>query len=345
MSNKLVSKVELNYINNLKATAVLLVILGHSIQYTNSKYDNDFIFKFIYSFHMPLFFFVSGFLLGYTKRENFISKRIKNLLIPFLAWAIFYSFYSNIYNYYVLNIPLNVNLFFIFWIKLIKAPDNGGLWFLWILLLCSFCWYFIERYKKKFLLCILLIIFLNILYIFPVFHLLGLGLLRWYLIFYFIGYYCYEKKIFKINAFRSDKTSKVKIIAYYIFVIIAFITVPFFKRNGLIGNLYTMNSFIQIAVNFFAAVSMSIALSFLYSLYINQKYSILNWIASNSLGFYSVQFIFIGIFSIKIVQNVKNIYAVYLIVTILVFAFTSGTILLISKNKNLNKVFFGKINL
>lgn len=71
--------------------AVILVVVGHS-DITND-FKSLWIYKWIYSFHMPLFFFISGFLfsltmpvtkLNSTSFTTFIKKKTVRLLIPFL---------------------------------------------------------------------------------------------------------------------------------------------------------------------------------------------------------------------------------------------------------------------
>lgn len=47
----------------LKGFAIFLVVMGHAIQYNQVDFDTNPVFRFIYSFHMPLFMFVSGFIL------------------------------------------------------------------------------------------------------------------------------------------------------------------------------------------------------------------------------------------------------------------------------------------
>lgn len=56
------------YWDIIKGFTILLVIIGHSIQYHNGEtyyeqglYWANPIFKFIYSFHMPLFMLISGY--------------------------------------------------------------------------------------------------------------------------------------------------------------------------------------------------------------------------------------------------------------------------------------------
>ena len=54
-------------IDIIKGIAVILMVYGHCLQYgVNGKIDyfNMLCFKIIYSFHMPLFTIVSGYLLG-----------------------------------------------------------------------------------------------------------------------------------------------------------------------------------------------------------------------------------------------------------------------------------------
>lgn len=68
-NNKNFMKERILYIDNLRAFAIMLVVMGHILQFTfgdSHGFDHPF-FKFIYSFHMPLFFFISGmFAKGFT---------------------------------------------------------------------------------------------------------------------------------------------------------------------------------------------------------------------------------------------------------------------------------------
>lgn len=71
--------------------AMILVVAGHSD--ITQDFKNLWIYKWAYSFHMPLFFFVSGFLFALTVPEaklrimsprTFIEKKATRLIIPFL---------------------------------------------------------------------------------------------------------------------------------------------------------------------------------------------------------------------------------------------------------------------
>lgn len=78
----------------LKGILIFLVVFGHSIQYIKSYNDAfwyDAIFKYIYSFHMPLFIAISGYFtyksLSKKSAIVFLKERIPSLLIPLILWG------------------------------------------------------------------------------------------------------------------------------------------------------------------------------------------------------------------------------------------------------------------
>ncbi|MBQ7202005.1 acyltransferase family protein [Candidatus Saccharibacteria bacterium] len=90
---RFIIKKRVAYIDILRAIAIILVIIGH-ISYpgfTTAIYK-----KLIYSFHIPLFFFVSGLSMSFTKykglnlKEN-LKKRFLRIYLPFLIWAILFT--------------------------------------------------------------------------------------------------------------------------------------------------------------------------------------------------------------------------------------------------------------
>lgn len=92
MTNSACSK-KITWLSILQGWSMLLVVVGH-VALTDctfeSKYPISFnLYRIIYSFHMPLFIFISGWLLYYTsiaKNRSYkevIKSKIKRLLIPF----------------------------------------------------------------------------------------------------------------------------------------------------------------------------------------------------------------------------------------------------------------------
>jgi len=119
-----------HHIDALKGVAIILVVLGHSIQVNNPEFDRSLLFRVVFSFQMPLFMFLSGYIihtqLHYSYGE-YIRKNSIRLLIPFLVW--------HLISYVILRFSQDVSLAAHFW-TLIKSP-SAGLWFLWVLFLNS----------------------------------------------------------------------------------------------------------------------------------------------------------------------------------------------------------------
>jgi fucose 4-O-acetylase-like acetyltransferase len=119
--------------------------MGHIVQYSLTKpdfYQNP-LFIFIYSFHMPLFIGISGYLFYYSTKRTFkeiLTKRFHQLIVPLFIWSF---------------------LFFV--VTKFKSPENNfisyiipyfGLvlrvyWFLSILFICSIVLFLNNQYMKK----------------------------------------------------------------------------------------------------------------------------------------------------------------------------------------------------
>ena len=64
-----------------KAIAIYLVVLAHTALYKPAE-------GFIYTFHMPFFFFMSGYLFSYSKYPSymeFVKRRFRQLLVPYVV--------------------------------------------------------------------------------------------------------------------------------------------------------------------------------------------------------------------------------------------------------------------
>lgn len=112
-------KERLLYLDALRGFAILLVITGHLIQYNYTSSINNSLFNIIYSFHMPLFFFLSGCtdairdnagktISCFKSLINFIFKKFLTLIIPSITWTVIIS---NCFS----TINLNLNRISGFW--------------------------------------------------------------------------------------------------------------------------------------------------------------------------------------------------------------------------------------
>lgn len=107
----------LDWIDIAKGIGIILVVLGHTLvpQVRETGFAG-FLWIFIYNFHMPLFFFLSGYLFEkglfhYTNKGKFILGKLQYLMLPYLIFSTF----AYLFIGFSLKIPL-----------LAKVLENGG---------------------------------------------------------------------------------------------------------------------------------------------------------------------------------------------------------------------------
>ena len=146
----------ISFIDIAKGLGILLVIMGHTVDCTK------FIGRFIYTFHMPLFFFLSGYVMSDKYLKDGISKRIYPLLLVYLEMCL-------IGAAVMLSIPSlrpYINPDTIIYSALLLAQPEvfkvGHLWYLISLIWCFAFFIVINnmfRKKKIFALAAALLIF------------------------------------------------------------------------------------------------------------------------------------------------------------------------------------------
>lgn len=91
----------IEYIDTAKGLAILLVVIGHVLIYDCYNFDaaanDNSLNHWLYSFHMPLFMFLSGLLAPMAEHwcdiKRDIIKRFRSLIIPFFVFGTIYSLY------------------------------------------------------------------------------------------------------------------------------------------------------------------------------------------------------------------------------------------------------------
>lgn len=180
--------------DSLKGALIMLVVLGHAIQYTlgDGCYENH-LWNVIYSFHMPAFMAVSGFLLF---RPNFewegqfwklTRRRFRQLIVPYFAWTILLMMNGNCLSIYKIG-------------EFLLYPDKG-LWFLWVLffitVLFAFCNCVAEKIKIKqeIVMAFMCLMMATCMVLFKTKE-FGVQYIAYYFIFYSLGYFAhYHYKI------------------------------------------------------------------------------------------------------------------------------------------------------
>ena len=199
------------WIDWAKVIAISFVVFGHIPQELGSFPQN-----YITIFHMPLFFFISGYL---TKRERFNKETLKKywqtLIIPYLCYnVIFYPYW--IVKYIIENPGL-------YWFDIVKpiigtilfqiespisVPLNGVTWFISCLLIMKAILSITIRYKLSSLFLFLLCLLSTSLFIANEQHrfftdLLSNGLFKCFP-FFIIGHFCRQKNLIKDYQKKSN---------------------------------------------------------------------------------------------------------------------------------------------
>ena len=220
----------LNWIDWAKAIAITLVIFGHIPQERGS-----FLVNYIVQFHMPLFFFISGYL---TKKE-ILSQRTLNkywhtLIIPYFIYNIlFYPYWA---IRYVIDQP-NTEWFGFFkpiigtFMLQLETKYfeslNGVTWFIAALFVMKIILSWCNNLKHRKGIIIVLILIDSVFYIFNEFYKFYLdvpivGFTRC-LPFFFLGHLCSRRKIIPLMPQKNDG------IAGCIYLIISLFTYNFCK--------------------------------------------------------------------------------------------------------------------
>jgi fucose 4-O-acetylase-like acetyltransferase len=103
-------KAKLRWVNIAKGIGITLVVIGHYFPANSPSYWH-FVHDFIYTFHMPLFFIISGYLYKFKEDEymKLIVSKLQRLAIPFLSTAFVYSIFKLIAgNFVQLDNPVNL---------------------------------------------------------------------------------------------------------------------------------------------------------------------------------------------------------------------------------------------
>lgn len=123
-------------INVFRGIVILFVVIGHSFDYTSNPTILGFLKSLAYSFHMPAFFFISGFLftnvnMSFKRKIDLIKKKTVRLMIPYLFLTLVTIGLKIIFANYARN-PLNYTTLLLD-VLIGRNNPNGGLWFLYAL--------------------------------------------------------------------------------------------------------------------------------------------------------------------------------------------------------------------
>lgn len=129
-----VSTKRIEYIDIAKGIGIILVVMGHTIG------TEVLVGSWIFSFHMPLFFFLSGLCFNDERHPlflPFLKKRIQTLFLPLVYFSVICLVVS------VLTGASNYSIE-----KIQNGEFTGALWFLYVLFLSELFYWIINRLSQ-----------------------------------------------------------------------------------------------------------------------------------------------------------------------------------------------------
>lgn len=103
----------IQYIDRLKGLAIIFVVMGHVFGFSQ---PDDGIIDFIYTFHMPLFMFLSGLVIAVAPTLPKVLAKWRRFLVPFFVVGLAFALYRGV----------GVVGFF-------RDGSKCGYWYLWVL--------------------------------------------------------------------------------------------------------------------------------------------------------------------------------------------------------------------
>lgn len=324
------------YIDMSKGFAMLLVILGHVPTVPIE------LKKIIYSFHIPIFFFISGYLYNDVKYNSFtiaqfIKSRIKKYIIPyftigFICYFLFGVIYPLLINSFNMDYVKNLFKYLLGLIYSFGSPSfmvwSAPLWFLTCIFVAELILFTVlKKYKKP---CIIFLIIGSVGYLYSIF--IGFKL-PWNIdvaliavCFMYIGNVCRKN-----NIFENSKPQKYSIILIALFAasVIFNSQIDFNRRD-----------FANIILTFISGVSASLLLITIMKSIKQNK--VLEFFGSNSLlmmGFtYSVlNFVMISEKNFKFLDNyILHFIIQVIILSVLVMAILKVKLMFNTKKEELN---------
>ncbi len=175
-----------NYFDNVKGVLIILVVFGHLLEDFLNLGFIKYLYVLIFSFHIPLFVFCSGY---FATNINLI-KIIKRLIFPYVVFQTLYFFFN---KYLLKNTGVTYNF-------------TDPAWTLWYLLSFAFWGVLVQFIKKVDIKIILMAFIIGLLAGFnnSIGSYLSLSRTFVFFPFFLLGFYCNKNKI-DFDKFKKNK--------------------------------------------------------------------------------------------------------------------------------------------
>lgn len=273
-------KNRIKYLDIAKFIGIFCIYLGHFANAAGRAYH------FVFTFHVPLFFFLSGCtetLMSDIPWHKYIKKNIKSLLIPWLFFALAALLLNCILTDTHTNIVPQL-------INILKGCIRnqyiaGSLWFLTCLFVIRIAFYFLRKLLKYKLLIIIVCFCLFVIsekdinprpIVSPPSMVYNIDSACYYIIFYALGYCCFDKIR---HLLALDASYKKIICACLGFVCLIYSGLLFWGRNLL--NYINTNAFMGLICSLLCPM-ITICLVLIVSKFL-ENVKLFNELGSNTL--------------------------------------------------------------
>lgn len=332
MNNRLI------WADSIKGWLILLVIIGHCIASIigNDAANLDYWWCLIYSFHMPAFIAISGYL-NYRGGENqinpirvdvIIKRRFQQLIVPFLNWSIImYAVKNNITSFY----------------QCILQPTKS-FWFLWALFFIVASFTILDYFSKKTKIkqetimgvtcvgcAVTMIIFKDI-------RIFGIQYVLYYFIFYCLGFY--------INKYHLFTEKKLLIML----MVISWLLLASFWKPRELPSFIPLSGGIAIMFRFaYKFIVANVAIFAMFSiapkvLNSHGKFNqLISKIGAVSLGLYTFHMTFVNQIVLFVKSYIENNVIVFFLSFLLLSILSYFIVTLLGKQKCAARLLLGKV--
>lgn len=347
-------RVRNNFIDFVKAIAIICVVFGHCIQYGSGGailykaafFDNP-VFTFIYSFHMPLFMLVSGYLFAYSANRRSIVGNVKNkfmtLVLPIFVWVSVSCFITIVIDY--LNNcdihPFGVFRTYIYDLFL-------SFWFLWSIFWSSMVVLLIRQFLKDSWIAYLFVVIISL--FIP--NMYNIQMYSFMFPYYVLGYK-YNNYLVSHNCIKSSLErykTKILVWASILFGALLFL----YNYNAYI---YTSgycilkgNVLYQLFIDFYR-FCIGLIGGIFFILLLDKVYSIVQegnirklllYIGQQTMGIYIIHIYIVSLVLVKFTKKLHCInYGITVLESIVMIASCLLCIMILKKNRFTNRLFLG----
>ena len=207
----------INYIDMAKGYGILAVLIGHLVQ-------SSILGTFVYSFHLPLFFFISGFLFRPEESfGNFLKHKARSILLPYFVLGLPVVFFAAYFPLLFSGRWFSVRTFFFAFrdnfLAFLIQNRYATLWYLAVLFFCNLVMFFIVAIKNRpaQLVTVLLLFCAAMAY-----YAFGGGPLPWdvdavcpAVLFFWLGYRFRQQDRFTVGDLSKQRTVKLLLLALF----------------------------------------------------------------------------------------------------------------------------------